>query len=63
VSADDQGVGIAEALHEVAAGARSLRLVHVEARLGGRMAIWIGLCIRSPVMTARAPRDSINTLT
>src|SRR5260370_31554625 len=25
-------------------------------------AIWIGLCIKSPVMTARSPRESISTL-
>src|SRR5216683_7005740 len=35
VTADDERAGIAEALHEVAAGARRLGLVHVEARFGG----------------------------
>ena len=35
MTADDECAGIAEALHEVAAGARRLRLVHVEARFGG----------------------------
>ncbi len=35
VTADHESAGIAEALHEVAACARRLRLVHVEAAFGG----------------------------